>query len=65
MLTQVFRPARPTLDWDDEETLDSALLIWMKITEGANLAKILADVPRCTYNTLAIIRRMLDQGLIR
>lgn len=62
---QVFRPARPTLDWDDEETLDSALLIWMKITEGANLAKILADVPRCTYNTLAIIRRMLDQGLIR
>jgi CRP-like cAMP-binding protein len=62
---RVFKTTRPTLDWSDEESLDTALLIWMKIIEGASLAQILADVPRCTYNTLAIIRQMLEEGLIR
>lgn len=62
---RVFHPSQETLAWDDNETLDTALLIWMKITEGATLDGILKEIPRCSYNTLAIIRRMLDQRLIR
>ena len=61
---RVFRPKRQTLVWKDGETLDAALLIWMKLSEGVTLGRLLKDVNRCSYNVLAIIRKMLEEGMI-
>ena len=61
---RVFRPKKQTLVWQDGETLDTALLVWMKLSEGVTLGRLLKDVSRCSYNVLAIIRKMLEEGLI-
>jgi hypothetical protein len=61
---RVFRPREETLVWTDGETLDTALLIWMKLSEGVTLGRLFKDVNRCSYNVLAIIRKMLEEGMI-
>ena len=61
---RVFRPKQETLVWQDGETLDTALLIWMKLSEGVTLGRLFKDVNRCSYNVLAIIRKMLEEGMI-
>ncbi len=61
----VFQPCRNTLKWPDEKTLDIALMIWMKIGEGATLRTLLEEVPRCSYVVLSMLKTMRDKGLIR
>jgi hypothetical protein len=36
----------------------------MKLAEGVTLGRLLKDVNRCSYNVLAIIRKMLAAGMI-
>lgn len=62
---RVFEPCCNTLRWPEEDTLDSALMVWMKVSERAPLRKILEEVPRCSYAVLAILKTMLERGLVR
>jgi CRP-like cAMP-binding protein len=60
----VFKPRKKILVWKDAETLDTALLIWMKLREGMTLGRLLKDVARCSYTVLAIIRKMREDGMV-
>ncbi len=62
---RTFTPLVETLVWTDTPTLETALMIWLKIADGATLATIQDEVPRCRFNTLSIIHRLLDSGLIQ
>jgi len=62
---RIFNPTRETLVWEDNATLDLAGNIWSKISEGTSLKAILRDMPCCTYHTLSIVNRMLEEKLIQ
>lgn len=62
---RVFTPCRNTLLWTDGDTLDTAVMIWMKVSEGVPLSEIVQSVPRCSYTVLEIVKTMLSEGLIR
>lgn len=62
---KVYQPSGETFTWEDEDGLDSALLVWMKICERASLGRMLKEIPRCSYTILAIIQRLLKEGQIR
>ena len=61
----VYIPQVETLVWEDKVSLETALMVWMKIVDGESLKNILSTVPRCSYTILSIIDKMLEKGFIK
>ena len=61
---KVFALVTDKLVWHDPESLEVAQQVWIKISQGLPLERILKEIPRCTFITLEVIHQMLERGLI-
>jgi CRP-like cAMP-binding protein len=55
---RVFRQKAAQLSWDDEETVELAAAVWMRLKKEASLNDLQREVPRCTYwiyKTVAVL----------
>ena len=52
------------LQWDDPETLESAVGMWSRFKKGASIAELHRDIPRCSYYIYKTVLAMVDAGLI-
>jgi len=61
---KVFTLCTDRLVWSDPDNLDVAQQVWIKISQGLPMQRILKEIPRCTFATLEVIHQMLERGLI-
>ncbi len=61
---RVFRQKAVQLQWDDQETVELAATMWMRLKKGASLDELERDIPRCTYWIYKTLATLLDTGQV-
>jgi CRP-like cAMP-binding protein len=57
---RVFKQKAAQLRWADDETVELAAAIWMKLKKGASLASLEREIPRCTYWIYKTLSDLVD-----
>src|SRR6185436_1531704 len=61
--TRVFRQKATQMQWEDPETLETAVGVWARLKKGASINDLQREVPRCSYVIYKTIATMLSGSL--
>jgi CRP-like cAMP-binding protein len=61
---RVFSQKAPELSWSDEESVELAAAVWARLKNGASLAELEAEIPRCSYAVYKTVDTLLSAGQI-
>lgn len=57
---RVFKQKAVQLQWEDQETVELAAAVWMKLKKGASLTSLETEIPRCTYWIYKTVANLVD-----
>jgi CRP/FNR family transcriptional regulator, cyclic AMP receptor protein len=61
---RVLRQKATQLQWDDQETVELAATLWMRLKKGASLEDLEREIPRCTYWIYKTLSGLVDTGQV-
>jgi len=61
---RVYNQKAAELSWTDEENVELAAAVWARLKNGASLAELEAEIPRCSYSVYKTVDTLLSAGQI-
>ena len=62
---RVFTQKTAQLYWEDQDTVEAAAAIWMRLKKGATLRDLQKEVPRCTYWIYKTVANLVDSDQVQ
>jgi len=62
--SRVYNQKAAELTWADEENVELAAAVWARLKNGASLAELETEIPRCSYAVYKTVDTLLAAGQI-